>query len=159
MKGHAMKDRERVICVLGCRPGSAALARRAKTARDAFIKKEATLIVACGGPDVRGRIEADELARMLVDGGIPNDAILRERTSKDTRQNALFAARILSPRGVSEVILVTCSWHLPRAKKLFERAGLRVSETVGAEPPNASRLDHLWWTTRERFSSLQDLFR
>lgn len=155
----AMSDRERVICVLGCRPGSAALARRARAARDAFLARRATCIVTCGGPDASGRVEADELARMLRDGGVPEDAIVRERTSTDTHQNAVNAARLLSERGVRDVILVTCSWHLPRATRLFERAGLRVAEAVGAPPPNPSLLARLWWTTRERISSLQDLYR
>lgn len=154
-----MHDQERVICVLGCRPGSAALARRARAARDAFVSKQATLIVTCGGADAKGRVEADELARMLADGGIPDDAILRERTSRDTRENALHAKKLLDARGVTKIVLVTCSWHLPRATKLFARAGLRVVEGVGAPPPNPSLLAGLWWTTRERISSLQDLFR
>ncbi len=151
--------RERVVCVLGCRPGTAALARRARAARDAFVSRQAPLVVACGGRAVDGRVEADELARMLVDGGVPDAAIVRERTSLDTHQNACHAARILQARGVSDVIVVTCSWHLPRAVTLFERAGLRVVEGIGAPPPHPTLLQRAWWSARERVSLWKDLHR
>jgi uncharacterized SAM-binding protein YcdF (DUF218 family) len=145
-----------VICVLGCRPGSAAFARRARAARDTFVSRRATLLLTCGGRDWGGRVEADELARMLEDGGVPKSAILRERSSLDTNQNATYAARLLAERNVREVILVTCSWHLPRATRLFERAGLHVVQGVGAPPPNPTLLARAWWAARETVSSLKD---
>ena len=151
--------RERVICVLGCRPGSAALARRARAARDAFVSRQAGLVVACGGRSWDGRVEADELARMLQDGGVPDGAIVRERVSVDTHQNATEAARILRARGIDEVAVVTCSWHLPRATRLFERAGLRVVEAIGAPPPEPTLLQRAWWAARERVSLWKDLQR
>ncbi len=148
-----------VVCVLGCRPGSAALARRARAARDAFRSLDAALVVACGGRGWDGRVEADELARMLVDGGVPEAAIVRERLSLDTHQNATQAARVLAARGVSEVVVVTCTWHLPRATALFERAGLRVVQAIGAPPPEPTLLQRAWWTARERVSLWKDLYR
>lgn len=148
-----------VVCVLGCRPGSAALARRARAARDAFVNRRAALIVACGGRNWDGRIEADELARMLVDGGVPKDTILRERTSLDTYQNATHTAQLLSAKGMNAVVVVTCSWHVPRATMLFERAGLRVVEGVGAPPPEPTLLKQAWWTARERIALWKDLRR
>lgn len=151
--------RERVICVLGCRPGSAALARRARAARDAFVRLEAQLVLTCGGRSSDGRIEADELARMLVDGGVPEEMIVREQASLDTHGNAKHAARILSARGLTDVVVVTCSWHLPRATALFERAGLHVVAGVGAPPPDPTLLQRAWWTARERVSLWKDLHR
>ncbi|MDF2695809.1 MAG: putative rane protein, partial [Labilithrix sp.] len=148
-----------VVCVLGCRPGSAAFARRVRTARDTFVARGATLLVTCGGRDWNGRVEADELARMLEDGGVPKSAILRERSSLDTNQNAIYAAKLLAERNLREVILVTCSWHLPRATRLFERAGLCVVQGVGAPPPNPTLLARAWWTARETVSSLKDALR
>ena len=93
---------------------------------------------------------------MLQDGGVPPTAILRERSSLDTRGNALEAARLLTPRGIHEVVVVTCTWHLPRATMLFERAGLRVVDGVGAPPPNPTRMARVWWTARERLSMWKD---
>jgi uncharacterized SAM-binding protein YcdF (DUF218 family) len=128
-------------------------------ARETYDKLHAPLIVTCGGRGWDGRVEADELARMLSEAGVPESAILRERASLDTHQNATYAARLLAARGVRDVVLVTCSWHLPRATKLFQRAGLHVVDAVGAPPPNPSLLARAWWTARERVSTWKDLRR
>lgn len=146
-----------VVCVLGCRPGSPALARRARAARDAFVSRKASLVLTCGGPTRGGRVEADVLAEMLQDGGVPESAIVRERLSRDTQENAVGAARILRERGRTEVVVVTCSWHVPRARRLFERAGLRVVAAVGAEPPDPSLFARAWWPIRERVALAKDV--
>jgi uncharacterized SAM-binding protein YcdF (DUF218 family) len=96
---------------------------------------------------------------MLTDGGVPAEAILRERTSLDTSENATYAARLLSERGIRDVVIVTCTWHLPRATRLFERAGLRVVQGIGAPPPNPTLLARAWWRARETVSSLKDALR
>jgi uncharacterized SAM-binding protein YcdF (DUF218 family) len=49
-----------------------------------------------------------------------------ETASSTTAQNAEFSARELRAAGVSRVLLVTHSFHIPRAVAQFERAGLHV---------------------------------
>jgi uncharacterized SAM-binding protein YcdF (DUF218 family) len=153
------------LCVLGCRSGSAALARRATAAREAFFGRSARstqrapLILACGGLSWAGEVEADAIARILVEGGVPDESIVRERASRDTFENAIHAATILRERGIEGVVLVTCSWHLPRARGLFERVGLRVVDGVGVPPPNPTIGARLWWAARERVASAKDVVR
>ena len=147
-----------MICVLGCRVGSAALVRRATAARDAFFARGAERIMACGGRAWGGRVEADALAEMLAEGGVAPGAIVRERCSLDTRDNARFAAALLGRRGLSGVVLVTCAWHLPRAARLFRAAGLDV-EGVAVEVPDATLLSRAYVRARERVSSWQDALR
>ena len=96
---------------------------------------------------------------MLRDGGVPDEAIVRERASRDTRDNARFAAAILRERGLEDVLVVTCSWHLARATMLFERAGLAVVEGVGVDPPDPGLLARAWWRARERVSTWKDRYR
>jgi uncharacterized SAM-binding protein YcdF (DUF218 family) len=115
------------------------------------------LVLTCGGRAFDGRVEADVLARMLEEGGVPPSSIVRERASRDTHENALGAARILRERGLTDVVLVTCSWHVPRARRLFERAGLRVVATVGAEPPDPSLFARAWWPIREGVAFAKDV--
>jgi uncharacterized SAM-binding protein YcdF (DUF218 family) len=103
-------------------------------------------------------VEADELARMMAAEGVPADAIVRERCSLDTRDNARFAAVMLSRRNVSAVVLVTCAWHLPRAERAFRAAGLAV-RGIGVEPPEATLLQRLYRRERERLSSWHDARR
>ena len=147
-----------VVCVLGCRAGSATLARRAKAAAEVYARRGASLVVACGGRAWDGLVEADALARMLRDGGVPPDAIVRERCSLDTRDNARFAAAMLARRGIDRVLLVTCTWHLPRAERAFRAAGLEV-EGIGVDPPEPSLFQRLYWRQRERLSSWNDARR
>ena len=147
-----------VVCVLGCRAGSLTLARRARAAAETYRSRGASLAVACGGRSWAGLVEADELARMLHEGGVPAEAIVRERCSLDTRDNARFAAAMLGRRGIDRIVLVTCTWHLPRAERAFRAAGLDV-EGVGVDPPQPSLLQRLYWRQRERLSSWNDARR
>lgn len=147
------------VCVLGCRSNSAALARRARAGRDAFVERRAALVVACGGLAWGGRVEADEIARILRDGGVPEQSILRERSSRDTFENARHAAALLDGAGIRKVVLVTCSWHLPRARRLFERTGLDVVDGVGVPPPGPSMLARAYWAARERVAYVKDVVR
>lgn len=117
------------------------------------------VVVACGGRAWNGRVEADALARMMAEKGVPDDALVRERCSLDTRDNARFAASLLARRGVSQVVLVSCSWHLPRAERLFRAAGLEVVDTVGVEPLSPTRSRRLYWRAREHLSSWHDARR
>lgn len=147
-----------MVCVLGCRSQSGALARRAEAAVRTYEARGATLAIACGGRSWDGLVEADELMRRLVAGGVPEAAIVRERCSLDTRDNARFAAALLRRRGLSRVVVVTCSWHLPRAERAFRAAGLEV-EGVGVPPPSSTFLQRLYRRERERLSSWNDARR
>lgn len=154
------------VCVLGCRVGGRAFARRARAAAQAFKDEMSrareplsTIVLACGGTRWDGVVEADALADLLQQDGVPTEKIVKERASENTYENAVEAARILSDKHPPQVILVTCSWHLRRARVLFERAGLTVGRGIGVPPPSPSLLDRVWWYGRERVSMWRDLVR
>lgn len=156
----AALDRALTVCVLGCRPGSVAFKRRASAAADAYVAascvRSRALVMACGGRSWNGHVEADELMVLLLRHGVPRTDIVRERCSLDTRDNACFAAHLLARRSLRDVSLVTCAWHLPRAARLFERAGLRVVARVSAGPCEATFVQRAWWFARERVTSMKD---
>ncbi|MGK0220183.1 MAG: uncharacterized SAM-binding protein YcdF (DUF218 family) [Planctomycetota bacterium] len=49
-----------------------------------------------------------------------------EKRSQTTAQNAAFSAPLLHAEGVERILLVTHAWHMPRAKRTFERMGFEV---------------------------------
>ena len=49
-----------------------------------------------------------------------------EASSRNTQENADFSAALLEPERRRRVVLVTHAWHMPRAARAFERAGLEV---------------------------------
>jgi uncharacterized SAM-binding protein YcdF (DUF218 family) len=75
--------------------------------------------------DSRSDTEAQTVQRWLSQLGLPP---LRwaESTSRDTQENALRTAALLQKDGVQRVALVTHAWHMPRAQRAFEKAGLYV---------------------------------
>ncbi len=50
-----------------------------------------------------------------------------ERDSRNTQENAVCSARLLSAAGIDRVVLVTHFWHMPRAAAAFRQAGLEVA--------------------------------
>ena len=78
--------------------------------------------------------EAEIMQQIALSHGVPERALLVETQSDNTVENAREAARLLRPRGVREVLLVSDRSHLPRAALLFHLAGLRVTGWAGVRP-------------------------
>ncbi len=131
------------IVVLGCRLRFddrkliGAAARRSHRAAEAyFARPGGALVLATGGRawGACGAVEADVLAGDLERCGVPRAHLLRERCSHSTRENAKYAAELLRARGIETVELVTCSFHMRRAKLLFEHAGFSVIAAEATSP-------------------------
>ncbi len=90
---------------------------------------KAPLLVATGGGDERdgaGQKPADATADLLVEWGVPRAAILLERESRTTYENAVYTRKLLDARGIDgPVLLVTSAAHMWRSMAVFESAGLR----------------------------------
>jgi uncharacterized SAM-binding protein YcdF (DUF218 family) len=127
------------LVLLGCRitPGALppAAERRVARAAQAFEASLAPRVVVSGGRAWEGLMEADRLARELVNRGVPESALLVERMSLTTLDNARCTARLLAPLGVRRVGLVTCDWHLGRALWSFRREGFDAEGVAAISPP------------------------
>ncbi len=69
---------------------------------------------------------ADDMAALLLDMGIPQEALILENTSRNTYENALYTKEILEAEGIEQILLVTSAMHMPRAVALFENQGFDV---------------------------------
>ena len=72
--------------------------------------------------------EADELAAILKLAGVPDSAITLENQSRNTRENAVFSAKILKQKFPGRsCLLVTSAFHMRRAAGCFRQAGVPVT--------------------------------
>lgn len=87
---------------------------------------KAPLILLSGGADRNSRPEAELMHEHLELMGVSPQAMLSERKSRDTRENAVYSTILLRDKGVRSILLVTSGFHMRRAVPLFEAQGLVV---------------------------------
>lgn len=61
---------------------------------------------------------------LLRDLGVEGDVFLTFEEARNTQEEA----KLIAATGIRRILLVTSAWHMPRAKMLFERAGMEVVE-------------------------------
>ncbi len=83
------------------------------------------VLIAGGVPPQASRAEADVMAA-IAEKEFGVAVRWKESESRDTADNARMSARILKVAGIRRVVLVTQAFHMPRARQLFEAAGLEV---------------------------------
>ena len=89
--------------------------------------------------------EAEAAARFLAELGVPDNRVLLESSSQDTRENAAMTEAVLRTRGARRVLLVTSALHMRRALARFEQiAGIEfipvaADHEVAADPPGVIR--------------------
>lgn len=86
-------------------------------------KKSGLSVIVSGGPVFSAIVEADAAGAYLEELGVPGKAIIKEKTSRDTAENAAFIRKLCLERGYKKIILLTSAYHMPRAVYLFKRAG------------------------------------
>lgn len=103
---------------------------RILTAARLFRDGRAPLVVVSGGSGpwgVSSVPESVEIAGLLVEWGVPREAILTETRSTTTRENAAETARLLLPRGARRILLVTSALHMPRSAATYRTVGFEVT--------------------------------
>ena len=107
-----------------------------------LARETAKPVLVTGGAPAGGVAEGRLMQAVLErEFGIPVRWV--EDRSSNTRENALYSARLLKAAGVERIFLVTHAWHLKRAIPEFQRAGLMVIPAgIGyAAPDSPSVLD------------------
>ena len=90
-------------------------------------------VVACGGVTPgHERTEADALAQLLAENGVPWEKIAREDRSQNTMENMRFASRLLGGARGKRVLVVTSDYHLRRAWLTARRVGFKARGEAAA---------------------------
>jgi uncharacterized SAM-binding protein YcdF (DUF218 family) len=95
---------------------------------DLIKENKAPVLVLTGGklPWSVGKPEGEHLRDIAEKLGVPRDIILLTENVQNTDQEAKAVAKLLN-KDVPNIILVTSAFHMPRAQKVFEAAGIVVS--------------------------------
>jgi uncharacterized SAM-binding protein YcdF (DUF218 family) len=133
------------IVVLGNRPprdaqGAVApeTARRVRRGVELFEAGLAPILVVTGGAAPGGGTEAEVMAGLARELGVPDASIVREPRARDTAENAGHTIALLCRDRrpcTPSVIVVSSPYHLRRAVRLFECAGAR-AQAAPAELPD-----------------------
>jgi uncharacterized SAM-binding protein YcdF (DUF218 family) len=91
-----------------------------------------SIVVSGGYMDGNPRSLAAVIGDYLAGSGIPRDRIFLEERSTSTRQNALFTKAMIGS-WPGRKLLVTSDLHMFRARRAFEKLGLRVEPYPSAE--------------------------
>jgi uncharacterized SAM-binding protein YcdF (DUF218 family) len=100
------------------------------------------------GSALEGNVsEAQIVARLLRQRGIPDAALILENDSRNTYENARFTDITMRGQKLKSALLVTSALHMPRALGSLEKRGVQVTAAGGApqivlpakNPPD------LWW--------------
>ena len=90
-------------------------------------KNKAPIMVLTGGklPWSVGKPEGEYLRDIAIKYGVPNKNILLTENVENTDQEAKAVAELLN-KASPKIILVTSAFHMPRAQKVFEAAGINI---------------------------------
>ena len=85
-----------------------------------FEAGRADAIIVSGGETLPGMVEADTMARVAREAGVPPDRVIEERQALDTVQNIFFSHQIMQQHGWTTAEVVSSPSHLPRASLILE---------------------------------------
>jgi uncharacterized SAM-binding protein YcdF (DUF218 family) len=97
-------------------------------------------ILVSGGAAHNHWVEADSMAHLAEQQGVPAADILEERQSLNTIQNVYYSTAILKAHGWKSVEVVSSWSHIPRATLILEHFPLLWHTDVAPWPHEYSRL-------------------
>ncbi|MHB8157364.1 MAG: YdcF family protein [Desulfocucumaceae bacterium] len=124
-----------------------------RVARGAELYKEgyANVLIMSGGGGLTSRItEADLMLIEAGDLGVPQSAVILEKKSESTYENAVYVKQIILEKDYKSFLLVTSNYHTRRARSTFDSVfkdtGVQFI-TIAAPDPKFS--PDSWWKSGE----------
>ena len=163
--GYGQKNRAQkadAIVVLGARvrpDGQAGQGLRMRVLHAVRLYKKgfAPKIIMTGGVGDNPPSEARVSADLAVQNGVPREDIIEENKSTSTWENAAFASGICKKNHWKSVLIVSDPFHLWRARRNFERNGMRAFVSpVAVELWKSQPGRRLFWTSREAVLAVRD---
>jgi uncharacterized SAM-binding protein YcdF (DUF218 family) len=111
----------------GCLANLGEANERLEAGIELWQRKKAGFLVFTGGRIPWANqleVEGDTSTRAAVARGVPADQILVTGEVGNTADEARAVAALMRQRGWSRIILVTSAWHMPRAARIFRKAGV-----------------------------------
>ncbi len=111
----------------GYLPNVGEASERLEAGIELWQKKKAPWLVFTGGRlpwDRQAELEGVISKRVAIARGIPAERILVTGEVGNTLDEAHAIASLMRERGWHKIILVTSGWHMPRAARLFRKAGV-----------------------------------
>ena len=122
---------------------SLVLRERVDTALNAWRDGYAPAIIVCGA---QGRdepcAEAEAMGDYLRGQGVPEDRVIKDEGSFNTKANLTHALGIMAANGWQKALIVTSDYHVERALWLARDLGLDAS---GLAAPTPHTFRAYWW--------------
>ena len=114
------RQKRDVIIVLGYpakKDGSMSPILRERISKAAKLYHEgiAGIIICTGGAVANNYVEADVMAQALIELGVSDCSIIRERLAKSTYENLVNSKKIIQDKGLKTAVIVSSPWHLRKA--------------------------------------------
>nr|WP_210278982.1 MULTISPECIES: YdcF family protein [unclassified Rhizobium] len=89
---------------------------------------QARIVISGGDGSIGGTYEGDAVIseRFFTALGIPRDRMVADTTSRTTFENAVNTKELLAQNGLSNCLLITSGFHMPRSMGIFRRQGIDV---------------------------------
>ncbi len=124
---------------------------RLEKAIETFKSGEARRLVVTGGTKRFGTVESEVQAWYLEKNGVPDSDIIVDQNTFCTSEQAIFVKKVLiDSLHLNSLVIVTDSWHLPRALLMCRWQGVPRKEVDGlASDYKLSVLNDLYFRVRE----------
>lgn len=117
---HNNGQKRDVLIVLGYptkKDGSVSpiLRERINKAAKLYHEGVAGVIICTGAAVANNYVEANVMAQALIELGVPDYSIIREKQAKGTYENLVNSKKIMQDRKLNTAVIVSSPWHLRKA--------------------------------------------